>query len=157
MKPRAANQSLSSHIFENLDEIEKLISFGVYQDSICQQLAHMGQVPTLATFKTSLARARQKSKRQLDQKILTSQQGLKRQIKDSPPPGKRLSADEFGLLEQTGGLPSMQASVMATKSPAQSALSKLAQLNLTDKEIDEVMDFCARIRNRHASAPTDGK
>ncbi|MDI9233500.1 hypothetical protein [Limnohabitans lacus] len=157
MKPRAANQSLSSHIFENLDEIEKLIAFGVYQDSICQQLAHMGQVPTLATFKTSLARARQKSKRQLDQKILTSQQGLKRQVKDSPPPGKRLSADEYGLLEQTGGLPSMPTQVIAMESVAQQALSKLAQFNLTDSEIAEMVALCDRISNRNASTPAEGK
>lgn len=100
MRPRTSTQSLSSYIYEHLDELEHLISVGVYHDAICAQLGHGSSIPSVATFKKSLARARRK-------RMLSSAPF------DSAPPvrakkagdmaqisGGRLSAKELELLEK---------------------------------------------------------
>jgi len=100
MQPRIPNQSLSSYILNNLDEIERLISNGVYQESLCQQFIFKGKTPSLGTFKTSLARARQKKKQKIDPAVLADLQARKFEMNAVAIPGKRLSANEFSLLEQ---------------------------------------------------------
>jgi hypothetical protein len=51
----------------------------------------------------------------------------------------------------------MPTQAMAKESAAQQALSKLAQFNLTDSEIAEMVALCDRISNRNASTPAEGK
>jgi hypothetical protein len=99
MQPRGPNQTLSSYISEHLDEIEKLISVGVYQDSICQQLTLLGFTPTLAAFKKSLTRARHKRLVHATTKVRSNGNTHTTVIK-----GNRLSADEFALLERNSPL-----------------------------------------------------
>lgn len=100
MRPRTSDQSLSSYIYEHLDELEHLISIGIYQDAICQQLGHANSIPSVATFKKSLARARRKrmlSSATFDSAtpVRAKQAGDMAQIS-----GGRLSAKELELLEK---------------------------------------------------------
>lgn len=144
MQPRVLNQSLSSYISEHLDEIEKLISVGVYQDSICQQLTLLGFTPSLATFKKSLARARQK---RLGGAI---KQDAKRHTAIGPIRGNRLSADEFGLLAHKTIEQSQAAESAASRQPIQNALATLATLKLTANEKAEITVLAERISARAA-------
>lgn len=150
MQPRVLNQSLSSYISEHLDEIEKLISVGVYQDSICQQLTLLGFTPSLATFKKSLARARQKKLGAATTQVGAIKHDTKRHTAIGPIRGNRLSADEFGLLAHETIVQSQVAKSAATLQPAQNALATLAKLNLTANETAEITALAERISARAA-------
>jgi hypothetical protein len=100
MRPRTSDQSLSSYIYEHLDELEHLIGMGIYQDAICQQLSHADKTPSLATFKKSLARARQKRLRlSPSPDTRTPPTDPKHQADRHDIPGGRLSVQELELLE----------------------------------------------------------
>ncbi len=150
MQPRGPNQSLSSYITEHLDEIEKLISVGVYQDSICQQLTLLGFTPSLATFKKSLARARQKRLGAAARQFGAIKHDAKRHTAIGPIRGNRLSADEFGLLEHETIVQSQVAQSGATSQPEKIALATLAKLKLTAHEIVEISALAERISTRAA-------
>lgn len=150
MQPRGPNQSLSSYISEHLDEIEKLISIGVYQDSICRQLTLLGFAPSLSTFKKSLARARQKRLGAATAQVGAIKQDAKRHTAIGPIRGNRLSADEFGLLEHETIMQSQGAQSAATLQPAQNALTTLAKLKLTANEMAEISALAERISTRAA-------
>lgn len=150
MHPRGPNQSLSSYISEHLDEIEKLISVGVYQDSICQQLTLLGFTPSLATFKKSLARARQKRLGLATTQVGAINHDTKRHTAIGPIRGNRLSADEFGLLAHETIVQSQVAESTATLQPAQNALATLAKLKLTANEMAEITALAERISTRAA-------
>lgn len=75
MKTHATQQTLAGFIYEHLDEIERLIEMGVYQQSICEQLGYSGRSMSVETFRRSLARARDKRNRTLPD---PSNQGLPR-------------------------------------------------------------------------------
>jgi hypothetical protein len=149
MQPRVLNQSLSSYISEHLDEIEKLISVGVYQDSICQQLTLLGFTPSLATFKKSLARARQKRLGLAITQVGAINHDAKRHTAIGPIRGNRLSADEFGLLAHETIVQSQVAESAATLQ-AQNALATLAKLKLTANEMAEITALAERISTRAA-------
>ena len=149
MQPRVLNQSLSSYISEHLDEIEKLISVGVYQDSICQQLTLLGFTPPLATFKKSLARARQKRLGLAITQVGAINHDAKRHTAIGPIRGNRLSADEFGLLAHETIVQSQVAESAATLQ-AQNALATLAKLKLTANEMAEITALAERISTRAA-------
>lgn len=150
MQPRGPNQSLSSYISEHLDEIEKLISVGVYQDSICQQLTLLGFTPSLATFKKSLARARQKRLGLATTQVGAINHDTKRHTAIGPIRGNRLSADEFGLLAHETIVQSQVAESAATLQPSQNALATLAKLKLTANEMAEITALAERISTRAA-------
>ena len=101
MQPRGPKQSLSSYISEHLDEIEKLISVGVYQASICQQLTLLGFTSTLGTFKKSLARARQNRLLAPSSAAVSVKHNARQLMEVGPIWGNRLSADEFVELERS--------------------------------------------------------
>jgi hypothetical protein len=63
MQTHATQQTLAGFIYEHLDEIERLIEMGVYQQSICEQLGYSGRTMSVGTFRRSLARARDKRDR----------------------------------------------------------------------------------------------
>ena len=149
MQRRVLNQSLSSYISEHLDEIEKLISVGVYQDSICQQLTLLGFTPSLATFKKSLARARQKRLGLAITQVGAINHDAKRHTAIGPIRGNRLSADEFGLLAHETIVQSQVAESAATLQ-AQNALATLAKLKLTANEMAEITALAERISTRAA-------
>lgn len=150
MQPRGPNQSLSSYISEHLDEIEKLISVGVYQDSICQQLTLLGFTPSLATFKKSLARARQKKLGAATTQVGAIKQDAKRHTAIGPIRGNRLSADEFGLLAHKTIEQSQAAEAAANRQPIQNALATLATLKLTANEMAEITALAERISTQAA-------
>ena len=150
MQPRVLNQSLSSYISEHLDEIEKLISVGVYQDSICQQLTLLGFTPSLATFKKSLARARQKRLGLAPTQVGAINHDANRHTAIAPIRGNRLSADEFALLAHKTIVQSQVAESAATLQPAQNALATLAKLKLTANEMAEITALAERISARAA-------
>jgi len=142
MQPRKPNQSLSSYIFESLDEIEKMISLGYYQDSICRQLTVLGFTATQGGFKKALARARQK--RRIEQGKTPLHIGHL-ESKTTTVKGNRLSLDEFALLERKSTtLP------VSGQSPAKEALAKLAKFELTANEIAEITALADRISTRSA-------
>lgn len=104
MQPRGPNQTLSSYIADHVDEIEKLISVGVYQDSICQQLKLLGFTPTIGAFKKALFRARHKRLAQSAPKVRPNGSEGHIATHAAVIKGSRLSADEFALLERSGPL-----------------------------------------------------
>ncbi len=142
MQHRSPNQTLSSYITQHLDKIENLIALGVYQDSICQQLTLLGFTTTLGGFKKALTRARQKKK--VAQAETPAHVGYI-ESKAITIKGKRLSPDEFALLERNGTTLTVPA-----QSPAQAALDTLAKVKLTGDEIVEIAALAKRISTRAA-------
>ena len=90
---------MTSFVQQHLAEIEKLISVGVYQDAICQELAQRGMVMSVPAFRKALSRARQNNHKLTSAAKLPPSRDLKAQVRNQAVSGRRLNASEFQFLQ----------------------------------------------------------